>query len=260
MESNNFLSRLKSEIGYYSRRVWTLEEVGDFWDSVDDYDDINSNIYPYKQRFLNSKQLFENLNLQNFEPNNVLDIQCRTGKGSIFWSKIFNNMKIHACDFSKKFLEKTRKNLFDNNLNFELQLIKNFPLNFNSDFFDFVITYETLEHVCEYKTFIKELSRVLKKDGIMILTCPNISWEINHFLSTVLGVNHSEGPHKFLSLKKINAELTKNNLKVLSYNTSIFLPFNNSFSIRIDGILKKITPSFLKKIFFLRHSFIIQKI
>lgn len=257
---STFYKRLKEEIFYLKNKKWTLAEVGKFWDSVDDYDDINSTIYPYKQRFLNSKELFDDLYLQNFKPNNILDIQCRTGNGSIFWSKIFKNMRIYACDFSKKFLDKSKKNLISYDLNFETYLVENFPLKFEDNFFDFIITYETLEHVCEYKIFIKELSRVLKKDGIMILTCPNVSWEINHFLSSVAGINHSEGPHKFLPLKKIDTELIKNNLNVLSYNTSIFLPFNNSLSIKIDTILKKITPKFLKRIFFLRHSFIIQKI
>lgn len=257
---SSFYKRLKEEIFYLKNKSWTLTEVGKFWDSVDDYDDINSNIYPYKQRFLNSKELFDDLYLKNFKPNNILDIQCRTGNGSIFWSKIFKDMRIYACDFSKKFLDKSKKNLINYDLNFETHLVENFPLEFENNFFDFIITYETLEHVCEYKVFIKELSRVLKKNGIMILTCPNISWEINHFLSSVIGINHSEGPHKFLALKKIDTELIKNNLNILSYNTSIFLPFNNSFSIKIDTILKKITPTFLKKIFFLRHSFIIQKI
>lgn len=45
------------------------------------------------------------------------------------------------------------------------------PLGDNS--VDVVVSFETLEHIEDYEKFIKEIKRVLKKDGLLILSTPN---------------------------------------------------------------------------------------
>ena len=109
--TTTFFKRLKNEIGYLKSKSWTLEEMGEFWNNLNEYDDINSTIYPYKKRFSNSKKLFEESNLNNFVPKKCLDLQTRTGNGSIFWSKIFKDLEFYISDFSFNFLEKSKKNL-----------------------------------------------------------------------------------------------------------------------------------------------------
>ena len=37
------------------------------------------------------QKLFEDLNFENFDPKHCLDIQTRTGNGSIFWKKYSQN-------------------------------------------------------------------------------------------------------------------------------------------------------------------------
>lgn len=256
---SNFFSRLKNEINYLKNKEWSLSEMGEFWDNLDEYDDINSQIYPYKERFNNSKKLLNDLILDNFKPTNCLDIQTRTGNGSIFWKKVYPELDFTIADFSKNFLEKSKKNLNDRNIAHKDYFINEFPLPFNDNSFDFVLTYETVEHISNYKIFLSEITRVTKKNGILILTCPNYSWEIVHFIAAVLNINHSEGPHTFIKKKFLDDEIKKNNLKVLNYNTSIFLPFNFKISIFFDKILNKYIPNFVKEKLFLRHSYILQK-
>jgi len=255
----DFFIRLKNEINFLRTKEWSLTEVGNFWDNLDEYDDINSTIYPYKERFKNSKELLFNSNLNNFKPKNCLDIQTRTGNGSIFWKKIFPKLEFVIADFSKNFLKKSKINLIERNIIHKDCFVKNFPLPFNDNRFDFVLTYETIEHISNYKIFLSEIARVTKKNGIIILTCPNYSWEIVHFLAAVLNINHSEGPHTFIKKKEIDYEIKKNNLKILNYNTSIFLPFNFTLSIFLDRILNKFVPKLIKEKLFLRHTYILQK-
>jgi len=256
---SNFFIRLKEEISYLRNNEWSLSEMGDFWDNLEEYDDINSTIYPYKERFINSQFLINELNLINFNPKYCLDIQTRTGNGSIFWKQIFPELKFVIADFSKNFLKKSKENLLERDIQFKDYFIKKFPLPFDNESFDFVLTYETIEHISDYKNFLSEIVRVTKKNGIIILTCPNYSWEIIHFIAAVLNINHSEGPHSFIKKRYLDIEIKKNNLKVLNYNTSIFLPFNFKISIFIDKILNKYVPKFLKEKFFLRHSYILKK-
>ena len=254
-----FFKRFKDEMSYLKNKNWTLSEIGKFWDNLEEYDDINSKIYPYQMRFLNSKKLIDEINLNGFNPNNCLDLQTRTGNGSIFWSKKFPDAEYSIADFSKNFLEKSKKNLKERKIHFKDYFIEAFPLPFEDNQFDFVISYETIEHISDYKNFFSELVRVTKKNGIIILTCPNISWEIVHFLAAILNINHSEGPHTFLKKKLIDEIISLNKLSVLNYNTTIFLPFNNSISIKLDKIIEKITPRIVKEKLFLRHSYILKK-
>ena len=256
---SSFFKRIKEEIFYLNNKNWTLGEMGQFWDNLDEYDDINSKIYPYQMRFLNSKKLIDEVNISDFKPSKCLDIQTRTGNGSIFWSKKFPDAEYFIADFSKNFLEKSKKNLKERNILFKDYFIEEFPLPFDNNQFDFVISYETIEHISDYKNFFSELIRVTKKNGIIILTCPNISWEIVHFVAAVLNINHSEGPHTFLKKRLIDEIIAAHKLSVLNYNTSIFLPFNNNVSIKLDKILDKITPKIVKEKLFLRHSYILKK-
>ena len=254
-----FFFRLNNELGYLRSNKWSLSEMGKFWDDLKDYDEINSTIYPYKERFLNSKKLLDELNFVNFNPINCLDIQTRTGNGSIFWNKIFSKLNFFIADFSISFLKKSKKNLSARKINFNDFLIKNFPLSFDDNFFDFVLSYETVEHISEYEIFISELARVTKKNGIIILTTPNYSWEVVHFIAAIFNLNHSEGPHTFIKKKFLDKEIEKNNLKVLNYNTTIFLPFNFKLSIKLDKFFQKHVPKLIKEKLFLRHSYILIK-
>src|SRR5258708_23113329 len=38
---------------------------------------------------------------------------------------------------------------------------------------DVAVSFETIEHIGEQEAFLEELARVLKPDGILILSCPN---------------------------------------------------------------------------------------
>ena len=131
---------------------------------------------------------------------------------------------------------------------------------FASELFEFTLSYETIEHISDYKFFFSELVRVTKKEGIIILTCPNVSWEIVHFIAAVFNINHSEGPHTFIKKKNIDALISNHNLKIINYNTTIFFPFNNKFSIKLDLLLDKYLPKIIKEKLFLRHSYILKKI
>ena len=60
-------------------------------------------------------------------------------------------------------------------------------LPFPDGYFDFVFTSEVLEHVEDYLTMLKEINRVLKPDGILLLTTTCYSTSIFQFLSLYRG-------------------------------------------------------------------------
>ena len=245
------------EYKYFTTRPWTLKQVGNFWDNVDDYDDFNKKLYPYYKRFTNSRELFYN----NYKSKTklrleILDIQTRSGVGALFWSKIFTKSIFTCVDFSDQLLKKARKRL-ENKKNFIFKKILNENFNLKKKY-DIIFCYETIEHVYYYKKFLNSLKKHLKKDGYLILTCPNVSWEIVHWLTAIVEFNHSEGPHRFIDVNELENTFKILKLKKLIYNSSILIPFNNKFSIFIDKYLTRILPNSLKKKIMLRHTFILK--
>jgi len=251
------LDRIKKEYHYYTFRPWTLINVGEFWDSVGDYDGVNSNIYPYYRRFENSYELA--IKYLTKKKYNMLDIQARSGNGSLFWHKKNKINSVVCIDFSDYFVSIINKKLNKTELEYKCIKISEFPVPINDSSFDFICTYETIEHIYDYNLFLKELYRLLENKGIVILTCPSVSWEWVHWLSAIININHSEGPHRFIRRKKLIKAITTNGFNILEENATILLPFNNKLSIFFDKLLEKTLPNFITRALCLRRTFVLSK-
>ncbi len=250
------LKRAIQEYHYFTCKGWSLKEVGDFWDSVTDYDDINENTYSYYRRFTNSYDLTKP-HLQ--KENIICDIQARSGKGTDFWFEKGYVKKSYLVDFSDFLLSLARERLKNTNYDYETIKVLDYSLPFDNHFFDLVLFYETIEHIGRPELLIRELSRVLKKNGIMILTCPNILWEPVHWFSAVFNIHHSEGPHNFLRRKHLLRLFRENNLEILEENTTVLLPFNKKQCIVMNEWLEARLPEQVKRVFALRRSFVLKK-
>ncbi|MGQ9844220.1 MAG: class I SAM-dependent methyltransferase [Spirochaetota bacterium] len=252
-----FWRRVCDEYNYYTKRPWTLQQVGEFWDTVEDYDEINEQLYTYFRRFTNSYDLAEK-HLKK-DKYTMLDIQARSGKGSLFWyekGKIKNSV---CVDFSDYLISLTERRLKGTGLNYKSVKILDLPLPFKDGQFDLVCSYETIEHIYDYNYFFDELVRVLSDDGLLILTCPNRMWEWVHWLTAAININHSEGPHRFLKRSEIIKCIQRNRMKILEENSTIILPFNNKISIALDRLLEKYLPQAIKSFLALRRTFILKK-
>jgi len=51
-------------------------------------------------------------------------------------------------------------------------------LNFKDSSFDVIISFETIEHIKHYDKFLSELKRVLKPNGVLIMSTPNYIREL----------------------------------------------------------------------------------
>lgn len=102
-------------------------------------------------------------------------LEFGSGKGglSLILKKNYPEMDIHLLDLEKDAVEYS-KGLFQHyglNAQFHTQSFMNLP--FPNDFFDFIHGNTVLEHVKETNKAVKELSRVLRKDGYILVTVPN---------------------------------------------------------------------------------------
>lgn len=103
----------------------------------------------------------------------VLEIGCGRGGFSSYLIQQFPDItKLYACDYSESALEISRmKTLNRSKITWMKQDIQ--ALTFPAHSFDTIISCETIEHVPHPHKALKELNRVLKPGGKLILTCPN---------------------------------------------------------------------------------------
>jgi len=250
------IGRAMREVRYVTRRSWSLEDVGRFWDSVTDYDDINRDAYSYYRRFTNSFRLAGEL-----VPKDCVAVECqaRTGNGSRFWAERGYIRRAHVVDFSPYMLELASANLAATGVDFRAHLVADFPLPLESETCDLGLCYETIEHVWDRSALMSELARVLKPGGWMILTCPNVLWEPVHWFSAIFGIHHSEGPHRFLRRATLLRLFARNGLRVVRENSTVLLPFSSEGSVRLDSWLEEHAPEAVKRSLALRRTFILRK-
>ncbi|MBE6140469.1 MAG: class I SAM-dependent methyltransferase [Firmicutes bacterium] len=101
----------------------------------------------------------------------VLDISCGEGYGSMLL-KQWGAKKVVGLDISEEAILNAQKNFAEKDLEFIIHDAMNLDC-FNDNYFDMVVSFETIEHLTEPLKFLKEIKRVSKKDAPIIITCPN---------------------------------------------------------------------------------------
>jgi SAM-dependent methyltransferase len=100
----------------------------------------------------------------------VLDVACGEGYGSALMSTVAQNVVgidlAHEAIAHAKHVYNERKNLSF----FEASCLS---LPYGNASFDVVVSFETIEHITEHAQFLDEIKRVLRPDGLLILSSPN---------------------------------------------------------------------------------------
>jgi|TARA_B100000953_G_scaffold225197_1_gene186755 SAM-dependent methyltransferase len=99
----------------------------------------------------------------------VLDAACGTGYGASMMLDA-GAKKVVAIDNSAEAIEYCKKNYKKNNLEFKTEDCEKTNLD---NIFDVVVSFEAIEHLKNQDSFISEVKRVLKNDGIFIVSTPN---------------------------------------------------------------------------------------
>jgi SAM-dependent methyltransferase len=113
--------------------------------------------------------------LPDLSAKNVLDIPCGDGRASYEFKK--KGANVIALDLFPEFMK-----LAD--LSAEYADLSE-PLPIESGSIDYIICQEGIEHIPNQLNVLEEFNRVLKKDGILLITTPNYSHiraRLSHFL------------------------------------------------------------------------------
>lgn len=99
----------------------------------------------------------------------VLDIACGTGYGTQIIAN--NAKKVIGIDLSEEAIAYAKKNYPHKNVTYQQGDATNIPLPDKS--VDVVVSLETIEHIPEPESFVKEVKRVLKPGGQFVVSTPN---------------------------------------------------------------------------------------
>jgi len=104
----------------------------------------------------------------------VLDAACGMGYGSNLIAEFAEH--VMGIDIAPEVIEHDRQSYSKPNLEFQTASIEKLPFGDNS--FDVVVSLETIEHVDEHiqRKFCAEVKRVLKSDGVFIVSTPDKKW------------------------------------------------------------------------------------
>ena len=126
------------------------------------------------------------------------------------------------------------------------------PLPFRDESFDVITFLEVIEHCDDIQNnkTIKEFYRLLKPNGILIITTPNYSsfWPVLEKIISFIGsIDYRKQHIKKFNKKKLNNFLKLNKFIKVESKTFIYLaPFLASISWKLAGYIEKIENKFFK--------------
>jgi len=100
----------------------------------------------------------------------VLDLGCGDGYGSHILSK--SAKYVIGLDYDEHTINHARRKYLKDNLKFILGSAIDIPIG-KEKIFDIIICFEVLEHLREHNRFISEIRRLLKDQGILIISTPD---------------------------------------------------------------------------------------
>lgn len=120
-----------------------------------------------------------------YSPNKckLLDLGCGTGQSTELLKKL--NYNVTGLDGCGRFIDEAKKNFPKNKYIYSQAEL----LPIESESFDCVSSYNTIEHLVKLSQVIKEIHRILKPKGILIIHAPNLL-SILHPINAVKKYNH----------------------------------------------------------------------
>lgn len=210
--------------------------TSDYWDKINL--DIKKHYYwgvMYSYKLGSYLKLFKKWNI-NFKNKTILitDLFDESFVKENLFRHIQNKQnKVVGVDISKIIIEKAKKkNNFENLI---IADIKKLP--FEKEIFDIIISPSTLDHTSKkfLKSYLGELSRVLKKDGKILLTLHNKNNIYFDFFLIELFNIHQFKFEKY-TVKNFNSIITDMPLNISKISSIVHLPFPFFLSMILSRI------------------------
>ena len=192
--------------------------------------------YRLRRRF---EEILNCIKKQNLKNIIILDIGAADGIVLNLLDKELNFKKATGIDISVPKVNDNKIKLIEGNAE---------ELTFKENQFDVVISSSVIQYIKDKNKMISECFRVLKENGIVIITAPNPLFnKIAHKLHYYKKDEEEESLYyKDISLKELTVLLENNNFEVISKRKFILFPFGRlPFEKSIENFLRVVKLDFL---------------
>jgi SAM-dependent methyltransferase len=171
----------------------------------------------------------------------VLDIGIASGHLAILVKKLFN-YQVFGIDKKRPETNYWKKRFDGEGIEFRLCDLEKDPIPFEDEYFDIVLFCEVLEHLSNQagRITLKEINRVLKQGGTLILTTPNGAG-----LGTRLGFTMSVGHFREYTGSECIRLFEENGFKIenMYYRNFYTNAYKYLLSYKLLFLLYKIIPN-----------------
>lgn len=197
-----------------------------------------------EKRRLQEKKTYQGIlsSLNVCEGKKILDIAC--GWGELLSIAQEQGLKVSGIDISPHAIKLAKKRINGG----QLKVAKAEKLPFKNNSFDYIVCIGSLEHFDSPEKALSEMSRVIKKDGKILIRVPNLYFLGHIFMAIKNGSFPSEGGQDFserFSTKLGWKELIeKNKLKVKKINKYNFIYATEKVNFQVILLWNILNPLF----------------
>jgi len=226
-----------------NKKNW-INEKKKIWD-VEKCDNYDQGIGEYAKA-RDTKIITE---LLKGEKGKLLDIPCGSGRFTEAMQKI--GFEVISADYSEDMISSTQKKYNTPSVRADI-----YNLPFKDKSINNIMVIRLIFHYPEPREIIRELKRVTKKDGVIILNTLNkysIRWPVESVLKLVKG--KKKGSIWLASMKEFTKLIEEEGLKVEKIKSAYILPtraynYLPKIIIRLVDLVEKIFPNQLKVVTF----------
>lgn len=173
------------------------------------------------------------------KPSAIIDLGTAEGKMLNDINKIYPECKCVGVEYDNELATLATK-LFPNLKIYQGDVQK---LNqYLNEKFDVAIATAIIEHVLDPQTFINEIKKILKPNGILIITAPDPFWE---FVASKVGHLDDEAHREVPNIKRIEELIHKSGMVVLHSKKFMLSPIGMPGEFIIENFLRKLKLNFL---------------
>lgn len=191
-----------------------------FYDRFADQFDSKMNMYDTKRRL---QVIFGELLPDDINGKDLLD----AGSGTGWFSKeaVSRGAKVVSLDVGENILAQVAKKCDSKRV---VGSVLDMP--FENESFDIVISTEVIEHTADPKKAVQEMHRVLKKNGVLVLTVPNKIWHPAIVIANVLKLRPYEGYENWVGWFELQRWVREVGFSVIEIKGVHLFPFIFSFT------------------------------
>lgn len=183
-----------------------------FYSNIADQFDSLMNPYDLEQRL---HIVFERLLPENIRSKKLLDLGC--GNGWFSLRAVERGAQVYSIDISHamaKIAQQRVKESANQPPEHRVVNASALELPLPENYFDVVLSSEMIEHTPSPRQAITEMARVLKPEGILVITTPNRCWQWLVDLGTRLGIRPFEGIENFSSYRELEEYFVDSRLEI----------------------------------------------